>query len=90
MSDQLDRISTILSALSLNAPWQRFLGIGAAVAVALYLVQPSPFFANGRAKPWSVLSLGASDEEGDDGTPSTAVPFWMVALVAGFLGATFL
>lgn len=83
----LGRIPTALSALGMGTPLGRFIGFSLITGGIIYVAKPSVFFVDGVAKPWSLLTLG---KPGSGGVRSTAVPWYLVALLVGFLGATFI
>lgn len=75
-----------LGALGLGSPIARF-AAGTAVAGGLiYIAQPGVFFEGGAAKPWTLMTLGQSQ----NGVSPTAVPWYLVAILFGFGAATFL
>jgi hypothetical protein len=81
-------LQVALSALGMGSPAGRFLGVSLISAGLLYLIKPSPFFdISGAARPWSVLTLGKPSQSG---AAPTVVPFYLAALFAGFLAATFI
>jgi hypothetical protein len=81
------RFAVALGAVGMGSPVGRFVGISGITAGILYLAKPSMFFdASGKARPWSVLSLGKDV----GGVPATIAPFWVVSLFVGFIGATFI
>jgi hypothetical protein len=82
----LGRLQTALSALGMGSPLGRFIGFSIITGGAIYLAKPSVFFVDGSAKPWSLLTLGKPS----GGVKSTAVPWYLVALLVGFVGATFI
>jgi hypothetical protein len=83
---KLGRIPTALSALGMGSPLGRFIGFSLVTGGLIYVAKPSIFFVDGSAKPWSLLTLGKPS----GGVKSTAVPWYLVALLVGFVGATFL
>jgi hypothetical protein len=85
---QMGRIPTALSALGMGSPIGRFVGFTVLSGAILYISKCPPFFsADGSAKPWALLTLG---KPGGKGVRSTAVPWYLVAVLIGFGMATFI
>lgn len=79
-------IPNALSGLGMGTPLGRFIGFSLISGGLIYLAKPSVFFVDGRAKPWSLLTLGKKSS----GVSPTAVPWYLVSVLIGFLGATFI
>ena len=81
----LDKVSAVYGAIGLNTIPMRFAATTAFFAVLLFVIKPSSLFYEGRAKVWSIFDSGDSGE----GSPSTIMPWYLVALLAGLFSITF-
>lgn len=82
----MEPIESMFSAIGLDSPLFRLLGVAGATGACLYLFKPSAFFeSDGRSRPWSLWSLDGPDSD----STSTWVPWWLFAILAGVFFATF-
>lgn len=77
----------ILGLAGMGSPIGRFVGVTALVGAITYATAPAPFFEGGQARPWALLTAGKASR---GGVSPTLVPWYVPALLAGFLAATFL
>ena len=77
----MESAQQLMATLGLSTPALRFAAVTTVTGGILVAVQPDLMFTDGAPRPWSVL---------DDDPEGSLLPWWGVAVGAGFVASTFL